>query len=144
MPCYPTHPSRDVDAPDCTTKDANNNEICHPPYYPQLDLENLQAEENTPETQDYFIDLMNGNTTKRAYQTVYWQSRREDPRVNRYYAGYFLSLTGLDGFIPYTYYQLDADHHPYNDFIGNSTRQHMTAYPSPGWAYCNDSVGSNA
>jgi len=133
----PTHPSKVVDAPDCTTQNPNGDVICDPPYYPQLDVENIQTEELSTDTQDYYIDLMNGTTTPPTYQLAYWQSRVEDPRLNRYYAGFFLYLTDIDGFMPYVYHQLTKTHHPYDDFIQTysnnqpkRSRQHMTTYPS--------------
>jgi hypothetical protein len=70
---------------------------------------------------------MNGVGSQPAYQTYYWQSRVEDPRLNRYYAGFFLYLTDAKGWMPYVYQHFIRDSHPYNDY---PDRFNMTTYPS--------------
>lgn len=76
-----------------------------------------------------------GLARKEYPQVYYWQLRREDPRVNRYYAGFHLWLTELDGIYPYVYQQIQLD--PYDDFDiaeGGSyhaaTRDAQVTYPS--------------
>lgn len=62
----------------------------------------------------------------------YWQSMLEDPRSNRYHAGFLLWVTGLDGVLPYVYQHVYLD--PYNDFDPGMHdpiyRDHLTTYPS--------------
>ena len=123
----PTHQSIDVDPPTCSDTNANGDPICTPPYYPQLDVENIQTEENSATNRQYYEDLMNGLVTPPAYQTYYWQSRAEDPRMNRYYAGVFLYLTDAEGWMPYVYQHFGRETHPYNDY---PDRYNMTTYPS--------------
>jgi hypothetical protein len=123
----PTHQSITVDPPTCSNTNANGDEICTPPFYPQLDVENIQTEENSATNRQYYEDLMNGVATPPAYQTYYWQSRVEDPRLNRYYAGFFLYLTDAKGWMPYVYQHFVRESHPYNDY---PDRFNMTTYPS--------------
>jgi hypothetical protein len=53
----------------------------------------------------YATDLMSGKVTKtpNRSEAYYWQNRDENPQTNRYYLGYFVWLTGLDGSSPQGY-----------------------------------------
>lgn len=102
----------------------------------KLDLPNLNVEDASltagAETNAYFSGLLDGTVTKAAHQEVYyWQMDREDPRINRYYTGYHLWLTGLDGVLPYVFQRLTND--PFNDFDKASSdgeRDLNVIYPS--------------
>ena len=62
----------------------------------------------------------------------YWQSMREDPRLNRLFCGYLLEKFGADGVFPYGYQHVMSPD-PFDDFEGPTTgtfRDHMTTYPS--------------
>jgi hypothetical protein len=78
----------------------------------------------------YSADLMAGKVTKTSnrLEDTYWQNR-EDPQANRYYLGYFVWLTGLDGNTP-TYYKA----YKYNEFDWTDPtkrfRQYGSAYAS--------------
>ncbi len=77
-----------------------------------------------------------GIARKEYPQVYYWQIRREDPRVNRYYAGFHLWLTDLDGIYPYVYQSIDLDPYDDFDFAGGAPyhaakRDGHASYPSP-------------
>ena len=98
-----------------------------------LDMENLNVYISAGTTQQYFDGLLNGTSTKDSIaQTYYWQSRAEDARVNRYFAGIHLFLTGMDGIWPYVYIHND-DTDPYDDLdapTGNKERERGLVYPT--------------
>ncbi len=93
-----------------------------------LDMANLSVEASL----DYLEDLINGGASKEDFETYYWQIMQEDPRINRFLAGFFLWNTGLDGIFPYVYQ--DVRHNPYDDFDEwssvNPYRDHLVTYPS--------------
>ena len=108
--------------------------------YQPLDLPNISIRDKASKA--YFEDLLNGRTDKATNnsgqakgerETYYWQMSAEDPRVNRYYAGIHLWLTGMDGIFPYVYQ--DVRNNPYDDFdVWSETksiyRDHLVTYPS--------------
>lgn len=81
---------------------------------------------------EYFHNLVDGLVASQERETYYWQILAEDPRVNRFMAGYFLWNTGLDGVFPYVYQHVNNN--PYDDFdIWSNTanyRDHLVTYPS--------------
>jgi hypothetical protein len=97
----------------------------------KLDLPNLNVEDKTAYATNYFSGLLNGTVTKAPHPEVYyWQMDREDPRINRFYTGYHLWLTGLDGVFPYVFQKLVND--PFNDFdlASGDERDLNVIYPS--------------
>jgi hypothetical protein len=98
----------------------------------KLDLPNIAVESADTTTANYFVALLSGNQSVRAAnpELYYWQMYREDPRINRFYTGYHLWLTDLDGVMPYVYQRVEGD--PYNDFdVGLANERDLnTAYPS--------------
>jgi len=99
----------------------------------KLDLSNLAVESGDTLTVNYFSGLLknDGSVTKATNPEVYyWQLNREDPRINRFYTGYHLWLTGLSGVFPYVYQKLVND--PFNDFDPSSgdERDLNVVYPS--------------
>jgi len=91
-----------------------NDPIYESGEYEPLDYANL-----TLEASEEYLDARrrgerDGTALKEYRQAYYWQIRREDPRVNRYYAGIHLWLTDLDGIYPYVYQSIRED--PYDDF----------------------------
>jgi hypothetical protein len=91
-----------------------NDPIYEDGEYEPLDYANL----NVTASEEYLGARRRGERTgialKEYRQVYYWQIRREDPRVNRYYAGFHLWLTDLDGIYPYVYQSIRQD--PYDDF----------------------------
>jgi hypothetical protein len=77
----------------------------------------------------YFTDLMAGRVTKnpKRFESYYWQNRDENPQTNRYYCGYFLWNTGLDGAAP-TFYKA----YSYNEFNWPDPKKRFRDY---GMAY---------
>ncbi len=143
---YPAN-NRTTEAPDCPSHPSNPNNICEPAYYPQLDFAVLNLESTDPDSSSpaMFDNLLAGGTNPAnpklpsQQELYYWQINVEDPRINRYNAGYFLFLTGLDGFFPFPYNQTISNSDPFNDFDGfggtpigypGSSREKMTSYPS--------------
>jgi len=72
----------------------------------------------------YFTDLMAGRVKKnpKKFESYYWQNRDENPQTNRYYYGYFLWNTGLDGAYP-TVYKAIA----YNEFNWKDPKRRFRA-----------------
>ena len=101
-----------------------------------LDWADLRVE--TDGTQNYINGLIAGSIEKISkLETYYWQPRLENPQINRFYAGYYLWNSKLDGISP-SYYETETNHHPYNDFDtidlnGNTStgdRNELMVYPS--------------
>jgi hypothetical protein len=91
-----------------------NDPIYEAGEYEPLDYANL----NVTASEEYIGARRRGERSgialKEYRQVYYWQIRREDPRVNRYYAGFHLWLTDLDGIYPYVYQSIQQN--PYDDF----------------------------
>lgn len=96
----------------------------------KLDVPNVNVEFTGPITASYFTGLLNGGPRSGYPELYYWQMDREDPRINRFYAGYHLWLTNLDGVFPYVYQKVLND--TYNDFdqASGSERDLNVVYPS--------------
>lgn len=98
--------------------------------YEPLDFINLCRDEDGLQ---YFHNLIDGLATSQERETYYWQIMVEDPRVNRFMAGFFLWNTGLNGVFPYAYQDVRYNN-PYDDFDdwteNNTTyRDHLATYP---------------
>lgn len=64
-------------------------------------------------------------------ESYYWQCLAEDPTVNRFFAGFYLYKSRLDGICPNAFQYLAGNADPYDDFGGQSVlRPHMVTYPS--------------
>jgi hypothetical protein len=91
-----------------------NDPIYESGEYEPLDYANL----NLTASEEYIgarrQGARNGIALKEYQQVYYWQIMREDPRVNRYYAGFHLWLTDMDGIYPYVYQSIAQN--PYDDF----------------------------
>lgn len=105
--------------------------------YPQLDIASLYLEDRHPSSSApaYFDSLLNGGaSTSGRREVVYWHPNREDPRINRFVAGTFLFLSGVDGLFPYAYNDVNEQTDPFNDFDlppgATSALEQMTSYPS--------------
>ncbi len=100
-----------------------------------LDMENLSVTSRLGTTQEYFYNLLNSTVTKDPVdQSYYWQSRAEDPRVNRYLAGFHLYLTNLNGIWPYVYIHNNGSD-PFDDLDTNPNfngvqREMGSVYPT--------------
>jgi hypothetical protein len=99
--------------------------------YEPLDFINYCRDESSLQ---YYHDLIDGLVTSQERETYYWQIMVEDPRVNRFMAGFFLWNTGLDGAFPYVYQHVGI-YNPYDDFdawVDTMTiyRDHLVTYPS--------------
>lgn len=114
------------------------SQVIDPDEY--IDLENLSVTNRTSvdgvvPTQEYFADLLDGSIPRDdALQAYYWQSRQEDPRINRYYSGMHLFLTDLAGIQPYVYMHKNQSD-IYDDMDGcasgcGSIRDMNTVYPT--------------
>ena len=88
------------------------------PIYQQFPAGTYEPEEwgVYPSIESYFPDLMAGRVQKTAnrLESFYWQGSDEDPWHNRYYIGYFLWNTGMDGAWPWGYLYTSATW--YDDF----------------------------
>ncbi len=118
-----------------------NDPIYEGGEYEPLDYANL----NVTASEEYIGARRRGErdgiALKEYRQAYYWQIRREDPRVNRYYAGFHLWLTDLDGIYPYVYQSNYSN--PYDDFdIAEGTLYNVAervahvAYPSQQGPVC--------
>jgi len=100
-----------------------------------LDMVSLSLNDNSVINQDYLYGLLNNTVTRDTNeQTYYWQSRTEDPRFNRYLAGFHLYLSDLDGVWPYAYIHKNASD-PFDDLdaderFGDVQRDMSTVYPT--------------
>ncbi|HMW70894.1 MAG TPA: hypothetical protein PKD17_03695, partial [Cellvibrionaceae bacterium] len=98
----------------------------------KLDFPILNAEPPTSDTTSsaYFSSLIAGTKSPDRQELIYWQAAREHPRVNRYFAGYFIYLSRLAGIAPYIY-QKNRDN-IFNDFVvrSNGERSLNLVYPS--------------
>ncbi len=93
-----------------------------------LDMANLAVSQSS----SYLNGLIDGTETKEDYETYYWQIMQENPKINRFQAGFYLWNTGIDGIFPYVYQ--DVRNNPYDDFdVWSSShpyRDHLVTYPS--------------
>jgi len=72
----------------------------------------------------YYVDIMRGERKKDPHmiETSYFSSQDENPQFDRYYCGYFLWVTGLDGCAPHAYQAQDGMNW-YNDFAYRDQRR---------------------
>lgn len=129
-------------AADCLRDEDNTSVPCNislPTPWEDTDVENIsndRASGTETSSRDYYFGRIDGTVTKdSAFQTYYWQSLAEDPRVNRFYSGYGLFLSELDGIFPYAYNDYKDAVDPYNDFDEDIDdeyrfRDHIMVYPS--------------
>lgn|GEM_PF-3671200 len=98
----------------------------------KLDFPILNAEPPTNDTTSsaYFSSLITGAKIPDRQELIYWQAAREAPRVNRYFAGYFMHLSRLAGIAPYIYQKIRDN--TFNDFVvrSNGERSLNLVYPS--------------
>lgn len=100
----------------------------------KLDVPILSAEPppNDLISNTYFDSLLRGDKSPDRQELIYWQAARENPKVNRYFSGYFTYLSRLAGIAPYVYQKIRGN--PFNDFEirSNGERSLNLVYPSTG------------